>query len=121
MELKLKIYLVDKQDEKFMGIGVLWLLQEIAKEGSIRRGASNLGISYSKAYHMMRTLESDIGQKVLERRKGGDARYGAVITPFGERLIAIYDEFQQDVKKYANTRFDGFKDMLHKELGDAEE
>ncbi len=118
MELKLKIYLVDGKDEKFMGIGVLWLLQEIVKEGSIRSAALQLGISYSKAHSMLKTLEDDLGQQILERRKGGDRRPGAVITPAGMHLIALYDEFQKDVKNYAETRFEQFKAQLNKESHD---
>ncbi len=116
MELKLKMYLVDQNREKFMGIGVLWLLQEIVKERSIRGAAANLGLSYSKAHNMLRVLEKDVGQPVLERRKGGDNRDGAVITPFGRQLIRLYDEFQLDVKQYADRRFEQFREMLSKEI-----
>lgn len=47
MELKTKIYLLDDEGEKFMGIGVLWLLNEVAKTQSLHKAASNLSISYS--------------------------------------------------------------------------
>lgn len=116
MELKLKIYLVNRNDEKFMGIGVLWLLQQIGREGSIRSAAAGLGISYSKAYAMLKTLEEEVGRTVLERRKGGDSRDGAVLTPFGQQLIALYEDFQDDVKDCAQQRFSQFKEDLNKEM-----
>jgi molybdate transport system regulatory protein len=119
MELKLKIYLVNDDGDKFMGIGVLWLLQEISREGSIRSAATNLGISYSKAFSMLKSLESEVGQSVLERKKGGDSREGAVITPFGLRLTALYEDFQRDLKDHAESRFSEFKRALNKEMPDA--
>ncbi len=116
MELKLKIYLTGGTHEKFMGIGVLWLLQEISLEGSIRSAAAGLGISYSKAFSMLKNLEQELDCQVLERRRGGEAREGAVLTPLGKRLITLYDEFQQDVKQYANERFTEFEGALNEEL-----
>ncbi|MGM0431885.1 MAG: winged helix-turn-helix domain-containing protein [Spirochaetota bacterium] len=118
MELKLKIYLVNGQGEKFMGIGVLWLLEEIAREGSIRKAAANLGLSYSKAHSMLKTLEDEIGHCVLERRKGGDSRDGAVITPFGKQLTKLYSEFQREVKEQADTSFEAFLAAIEKEKPD---
>lgn len=74
MELKTKIYLLDDEGEKFMGIGVLWLLNEVAKTQSLHKAASNLSISYSKAFNMVKNLEKTIGKEVLARKKGGASR-----------------------------------------------
>lgn len=80
MELKSKLYLIDEEGEKFMGIGVLWLLQKIASEKSLRKAAADLGISYSKAYMMIRNLEASLGVPVVNRQKGGADRSGATLT-----------------------------------------
>ena len=42
MDLKTKIYLVNKENEKFMGIGVVWLLEEIKNLSSLRAAAKRL-------------------------------------------------------------------------------
>lgn len=98
MELKSKLYLVDEEGEKFMGIGVLWLLQGVKKHGSLRKAASAMDISYSKAYNMVKRLEEVLGKEVLVRQKGGQSREGAYLTTFGESFAIIYDEFQQKAK-----------------------
>ena len=36
MELKTNFYLVDENGEKFMGVGVLWLLAKVGAMGSLR-------------------------------------------------------------------------------------
>ncbi len=53
INLKVKLYLENEQD-KFMGIGVLWLLQKVQECGSLRAAALDLGISYSKAFRLSR-------------------------------------------------------------------
>lgn len=112
MELKTKLYLVDEEGNKFMGIGVLWLLQQIQTHRSLRQGASVLGISYSKAFSMIRNLEKSLGVAVLDRRKGGAARDGATLTPFAERFIALYESFEQDAKLSLNQPYERFRGEL---------
>jgi molybdate transport system regulatory protein len=112
MELKLKIYVVNKQGEKFLGIGTVWLLQAIEAEGSIHQAAAKLAVSYTKALRMLKSLEVSLGRKVLIRRKGGDNRQGAVLTEFGKDIISKYDTFQKQVKHDAETAFKDFADSL---------
>ncbi|MGN0907495.1 MAG: winged helix-turn-helix domain-containing protein [Bullifex sp.] len=118
MELKTKIYLIDEEGDKFMGIGVLWLLQEVAKTQSLYKAASNLSISYTKAYNMVKNLEKALGKDVLLRKKGGSAREGATLTEFGSSFLVLYDEFQKDAKKSMEApyrEFCGKLDDLMKE------
>ena len=49
MELNTKIYLLDDNGNKFMGIGVLWLLEAIEESSSLRQAAQKMELSYSKA------------------------------------------------------------------------
>lgn len=109
--LKVKLYLEDSQ-EKFMGIGVLWLLQKIEECGSLRSAAINLGISYSKAFKMVENLENALGQSVLERKRGGSSRIGATLTPFGVQFVSLYDGFQKQCKQLLKEPFDDFMKNL---------
>lgn len=109
--LKVKLYLEDSQ-EKFMGIGVLWLLQKIEECGSLRAATINLGISYSKAFKMIENLEASLGQPVLERKRGGSNRIGASLTPFGLQFVALYDNFQKQCKTLLKEPFDDFMKNL---------
>ena len=109
--LKVKLYLEDAQ-EKFMGIGVLWLLQKVQECGSLRAAAMDLGISYSKAFKMIENLETALGQPVLVRKRGGADRIGASITPFGVKFISLYDEFQQQCKILLKAPFEVFMKNL---------
>ncbi|MCF0237631.1 MAG: LysR family transcriptional regulator [Sphaerochaetaceae bacterium] len=114
MTMKVKIYL-EQNDEKFMGIGVLWLLENLEKTRSLRSAAALMGISYSKAFRMIDELETALGCKVLERRKGGKDRGGAFLTSFGKGFIELYDVFQKKCKKLMDEPFEEFENAL-KEL-----
>jgi molybdate transport system regulatory protein len=54
-----------------MGIGVLWLLQNIYKYRSISKAAKEMGMSYSKAIRILNELERALGEKVIIRNHGG--------------------------------------------------
>lgn len=108
MELKTKIYLVDEYDEKFMGIGVVWLLEKVRENGSLRSAASSLGISYSKAYTMISKLEKTLEKSVLIRKKGGSSRPGATLTTFGEVLLEEYKVFQSSIKEVTRVPYEQF-------------
>lgn len=111
VNLKVKIYL-ENENEKFMGIGVLWLLQKVSLCGSLRSAASELGISYSKAYKMIENLEASLGREVLERKKGGMNRTGASLTPFAQDFIVLYDNFQKQCKVQLEKPYNDFKEKL---------
>ncbi len=112
MDIKVKLYLVDDQGEKFMGIGVLWLLEKIQQGSSLRKAASELEISYSKAYNMVRNLERNLGYPVVQRRRGGASHDGVSLTPLGQSLIELYRTFQQEVKEQAHQPFVQFSQKL---------
>lgn len=113
VNLKIKLYLEDERG-KFMGIGVLWLLQALEKEKSLRAAASDMGISYSKAYNMIANLEKATGHSVIERRRGGHERTGAALTDFGKDFIKLYDAFQSRCKKLLEEPFEDFRNQLGK-------
>ncbi len=112
MELKVKLYLTDEEGEKFMGIGVLWLLERVAEHSSLRQGAMSLGISYTKALAMVQNLERELGIAVLNRQKGGSTRSGATLTPFAHEFIALYRHFEQDAKQRTEASYHAFSAEL---------
>lgn len=116
MELKTKFYLVDGNGDKFMGIGVLWLLEKVGQSGSLRKAAGSMSISYTKAYNMIRKLEEQLGIEVLERRKGGSSRDGASLTPFAVNFVKIYSDFQKEAKECVKIPYEKFSEQLRKQM-----
>lgn len=105
MQCEVKIRLLDKQGFPFMGIGILWLMERVHKFHSIRKAAQDMGMSYPKAVRMIRMIENGIGRPMVVRRRGGNDRGGASLTPYAEDFIRRYDAFQSRVKQLAKTEF----------------
>lgn len=109
MNVKIKIYFTGDDNKQFMGIGVYWLLVGIKKYGSIRKAAEGMRLSYVKALSMLNNLEKTLKSKILNRKRGGDSREGTTLTSTGEKLILMYDEYQDKVKSFAEFEFAAFR------------
>lgn len=120
LNLKVKLY-IQNGSEKFMGIGVLWVLQKTHELGSLRAAANDLGISYSKVYRMIVNLENNLGARVLDRRKGGADRSGASLTEFGIRFAEMYDTFQRECKELLDPEFAKFTEKMRSLVDDYQE
>jgi molybdate transport repressor ModE-like protein len=108
MKIKVRISITNNKDEPFMGIGLVWLLEGVKRHKSINSAAKEMSLSYAKALKILNLLEKNLGAKVISRKRGGNKRYGAEITPFGEEYIKRYDAFQKKIKKYSEDEFKKF-------------
>lgn len=112
MKVKIKIYFTDEENKQFMGIGVFWLLVGIKKYGSIRKAAEDMQLSYVKALSMLNNLELTLERRILDRKRGGDSREGTSLTAAGEKLIELYEAYQDKVKSFAEFEFGSFRKKL---------
>ena len=112
MELDTKLYITGSDGKKYMGIGVLWLLEEIANYKSLRSVSINMGLSYSKAYGMLKRLEDEVGRPFVERKRGGATREGLELTPFARSYMDLYREFQTSAKEAAEKEFVSFREKV---------
>ena len=120
MELKTKTIIL-QDGRKFMGEGVLWLMEGIDETGSLLAAAKGMGLSYSKARTMMERLEKETGRCMIERKKGGAAHQGAELTSFAKEYISLYREFDDAVRKDAMERFSSFAEKVAKLSQEEEE
>ena len=66
------------------------LLEQIEATGSISKGAAAAGISYKSAWDAVDQLNTLAATAVVERAVGGKGGGGARLTPFGQRLVQMY-------------------------------
>ena len=71
-----------------MGPGKADLLDAIAAEGSLAAAARELGMSYMRAWRLMREMNELFRKPLVAVRPG--ARGGALLTAEGERVLALY-------------------------------
>ncbi len=75
------------------------LLKQIRHTGSISQGAKQAGISYKSAWDAINEMNQLADETLVDRATGGKGGGGAVLTRYGERLIALYDLLGQIQQK----------------------
>lgn len=78
--------------EKFpaMGPGKARLVTLIAETGSISAAAREMGMSYRRAWQLVEALNKSFNEPVVLTATGGKRGGGAVVTPFGKRMVEAY-------------------------------
>src|SRR4030067_3853630 len=92
-------------DGKAFGEGPYLLLQGIAKTGSLRQAAREMGMSYRKAWGSLRECEKKLGFTLIERKVGGSSGGYSKITPSGHELMKHYGQFCDEIKKSIDNAF----------------
>lgn len=98
-------------EQKAFGPGLAQLLEGIELHGSLRRSAAAMGMSYNKAWNIVRHSEQCWGVDLIERRIGGVRGGGAVLTSAGHDLLCRYRAFeragQQALEQLVHAHFEG--------------
>ena len=97
MDVDWKIYL-QENNVKIFGKGPKMLLLKIDELGSLRKAASSMKLSYTKAWNMILNLEKGSGIKILEKQVGGKYGGGSSLTKEARILIKKFDEFEREVE-----------------------
>lgn len=90
----------------FFGPGPAELLMQIKRTDSVRMACEKMGISYSKGWKMINTMEEELGYKVTKRQQGGRNGGSACLTPEGEALLAKYQELERRSREAVDSIFE---------------
>ena len=91
-----RLRVVAGQDIAF-GPGKAELLGELEKTGSITKAAARLGMSYMRAWTLIRTMNSSFREPLVEAMRGGTrGGGGARLTKTGHQVLELYR--QMDTK-----------------------
>jgi molybdate transport system regulatory protein len=96
MKVAYKVWL--DNNGKAFGEGPYRLLKLIEKTGSINRAASEMEISYRKAWKILKMVEETLGFELIERKIGGIEGGGSQITERGKDMMKNYEMFRKEVK-----------------------
>lgn len=113
-------------NEKAFGPGMVALLQEIERTGSLQRAARSMNMAYSKAWKMLRTAEKEWGFPLTDRETGGRDGGGSTLTSQARTLMETYLSFRRDAETELDRLFevyfsDGWLDRMRKMEGGAED
>jgi molybdate transport system regulatory protein len=86
-------------NDVFFGYGRAQLLENIAKYGSLKKAAENMGMSYRAAWGKIKKTEAVLGRPLLA--KNGSNREGYQLTAFGNELKEKYSFWFEKVEQGA--------------------
>lgn len=89
---------IDFPDGRRLGPGKIALLEAIGAHGSIVAAAKALGMSYRRAWLLVDELDRMFEEPVIVTYPGRRGT-GTEITPFGQRLIALYRAMERQSAK----------------------
>ena len=103
MRATVKVRLTNRKP--FFGPGMVTLLREIESLGSVREASEKTGISYSKAWSMIRDAEKESGQTLVERQPGGKFGGAANVSKAGKEMLEKYEQLEQAVESYTTKKY----------------
>jgi molybdate transport system regulatory protein len=83
-------------DDIALGPGKAELLQHLKETGSIAEAARRLGMSYMRAWTLLKTMERCFKQPLVRAGRGGRQGGGAALTETGLKALALYQQMEEE-------------------------
>jgi molybdate transport system regulatory protein len=99
-----------KTDDGYVfGPGVYSLLKKVEETGTLKEGASSLGMSYRYAWGLVRKAEERLREPLLFAHKGGrSGGGGAELTDRGKQFIADFELLRLQMQRVSETPLQDF-------------
>ena len=92
---------IEETEGAFLGIGKIWLLENIRKTGSITNAAKEMKMAYRQAWQLVEEMNQRAESPLVEKLLGGKGGGGAKLTEAGEKAITIFYEIEKRIKEFA--------------------
>jgi molybdate transport system regulatory protein len=86
-----------------IGPGKADLLEAIHKAGSITAAAESMGMSYMRAWMLIRTMNGCFKAPLVQTKRGGAERGTAILTEMGQTVLALYRRIEAQSLKATQT------------------
>jgi molybdate transport system regulatory protein len=81
-----------------MGPGKAELLEQVQRTGSIAEGAKSMGMSYMRAWMLIKTINRSFKKPVVQVLRGGAHGGGAGLTETGKQALALYHRLESQAQ-----------------------
>jgi molybdate transport system regulatory protein len=87
------------------GSGLARLLESVDRCHSLADAARADGISYRRAWNLLRNAETHTGRRLVNCQAGGAGGGRTVLSVHGRRMLDVYQRLSDEVAVYADRRF----------------
>jgi len=101
-------------NDKFFGIGVAELLENVDETHSLLQASKSMSMAYTKALKIIKRAEDALGYKLLLSKSGGKSGGGSYLTDNAYSLLKAYRAFEKKVSACADTEFEIFLNEIDK-------
>jgi len=99
-------------DDIAIGPGKAELLEYIQETGSIAESAKRMGMSYMRAWTLIKTMNACFREPLVEAVRGGRAHGGATLTVTGRKALRLYQQMEADCLKSTTARWKELRSLL---------
>jgi molybdate transport system regulatory protein len=111
--LKQQLQLVTREDDIVINEEGFTLLTEIKKEQSIVAASRNMGISYRKAWGLLREIEYVLGFQLVGKHRGGKEGGKTDLTAEGLELSEAYLNLKTDLEDKVHDTVKAFFNRIN--------
>jgi molybdate transport system regulatory protein len=98
-----------------LGPGKADLLEAVRDTGSLRRAAAGLGMSYMRAWTLVKTMNAAFQEPLVALARGGAGHGGAALTFTGSKVLALYRTMERKCSRAAAGDAAKLKRLLARE------
>ena len=98
-----------------LGPGKADLLEAVRDAGTLRRAAAGLGMSYMRAWQLVKTMNVAFREPLVALARGGAGHGGATLTPAGSRILALYRKMEAQSIRAVSANAGKMKRLLRKD------
>jgi molybdate transport system regulatory protein len=110
--LRPRIRVVSDDGTIVLGPGKADLLDAIARTGSIRAAADELGMSYMRAWNLVKTMNAAFRSPLVEKERGGAGQGGAQLTTAGLKVLRLYRKIEDRAARATEPLWEKMKEQL---------
>ena len=99
-------------EEIALGPGKVELLALVEQTGSLRITAERMGMSYMRAWTLIKTMNACFNKPLVIAVRGGRSRGGSVLSDTGRRALTLYQQMEQDCLRATTPRWKQLKALL---------
>jgi molybdate transport system regulatory protein len=111
LAIRSKIW-IERGDHVVLSEWRVGLLEAIEAHGSLSRAAESLNVPYRTAWERVKSMEAELGVRLLESESGGASGGGSRLTPEARDLCSRFRRVSNGIQEVVSRRFAAeFADM----------